>query len=305
MSKPKAVLIGPVISEMGWEIQRFSSMIPFIRKKFKGKDIKFIVLTRKDRFDLYGVYADVLIPLNIEGDYTKYLPNCFRLNGFSVKEYENIAKHFYKKYSKKYEIIRHIYPKINGKEFLKKNQFQQKEMSFKYSPRKRNFQLIDEYIENKEKPIIILAPRFRKGFKRNWPYWNELYEMIYKNKLQDDFNFVICGKPGEYVPDEKNRFYDINKITMDDNSSLIGLVIVLLKMAHLTIGSQSAIPNLSLLLKVKALEWGHQKSLHTKTYNVKKTPVVFLDDPKYRLPCKTIYENIFKQLEKIKRGKKK
>ncbi len=70
-----------------------------------------------------------------------------------------------------------------------------------------------------------------------------------------------------------------------------------LKKAVLTVGSQSAIPNISLLFNVQALEWGHQRHLHTVTYNVRKTKVTFLDDPKYEIPPKIIYNEIIRILK--------
>ena len=86
----------------------------------------------------------------------------------------------------------------------------------------------------------------------------------------NDFNFILCGKSGEYIPDKKNRFYDINKIEVNEQSSLVGLLLVALQRAVFTVSSQSAIPNISLLLGTPVLEWGHQKKLHESVYNVSK-----------------------------------
>ena len=90
------------------------------------------------------------------------------------------------------------------------------------------------------------------------------------------------------------------KIQIDQKSSLVGLLLVLLERAVLTCGSQSAIPNLSLLKGVEVLEFGHQKSLHTKTYNIKNTRVTFLDDPRYQIGTKVIFKNLRKLLENKK-----
>ena len=308
MSKESVILLGPQIGELGWELQRFTPILPYLRKKkYRNKGYKFIILTRQERFDLYGQYADILVPLNIPGDYEKFLPNCFRLDNFPVKEYTKIANNFYNKYSERFNIIKHMYPKIKGKLFLKKNQFPQSEMLFDYKPRKKNYALIDEYLPNDNKPIIVLAPRYRnnkydpKSIKRrNWPYWDELYDRIVNSELWDKFTFVVCGKIGEYVPDKKDRFYDINKIETNDESSLVGLLLVVLKRSILTCGSQSAIPNLSLLQKVEVLEFGHQKSLHTRTYNVKNTKITFLDDPRYQLESKIVFKNLRKILKNKK-----
>ena len=38
---------------------------------------------------------------------------------------------------------------------------------------------------------------------------------------------------------------------------------------------------MSLIYEVDVLEFGCQKSLHTKTYNVKNTPIEFIENRKY------------------------
>lgn len=299
----KAILLGPCVGEMFWEFLRFAPVLPYLKfKKYKKKNYKFIIFTRQDRFDMYGTYADILVPLKIPGDGSQYLPNCFRLEKFTNEEYKQLVKNFSKSYTKRFKIVEHKYPDIKGKSFLNKNQFPTTEMLFKYSPREQNSYLVDKYVPN-NKLLVVLAPRYRKGFKRNWRHWPEFYDMLASHELISKFNFIICGKMGEYISDEKDRFYDINKIPLDENSSLVGLLIAVLKKAFFTCGSQSAIPNISLLHKVEVLEWGHQKRFHTIDYNIMKTPITFLDDSKYKLEPKTVLKNLNKIL--IRKTKKR
>jgi len=311
-AKPKAVLLGPCVGEMGWESMRFAPMLPYLKlKKYKNKDITFIVLTREDRFDLYGQYADVLVPLKIEGDYIDCLPNCFRLEGLTNNNYDNIANCFFNRYSKKFNIIEHLHPNIKGKHFLRKNQYSTKHMRFVFSPRKENQILFDNYVP-KDKPLVVISPRYRDHSKharyksiarRNWPHWEKFFDTLYDHKtLMNDFNFILCGKSGEYIPDKKNRFYDINKIEVNEQSSLVGLLLVAIQRAVFTVSSQSAIPNISLLLGTPVLEWGHQKKLHESVYNVKKTKIQFLEDKKYNIPVSTIIKNLEQQLKRRKNG---
>ena len=294
----KAILFGPFVGELYWEAGRFASILPYYKfDKYKNEDIKYIILTREDRFDLYGQYADIYVPLRIEGDYENKQPNCFRLDGFKISHYINIANQFRNKYNKSYKIIEHIYPDISKKEFVNKNQFPIDQMKFQYKPRKDNYKLIKKFI-SMDKPIIILAPRYRKGFKRNWNKWPEFYDILASDKkLMNRFNFVITGKVGEYIPDKKNRFYDMNKIELSTNSSLVGILIGLLEYSCFVFGSQSAIPNIALLFKKEVLEFGCQKALHTKTYNIHKTPITFINDRKYNIDPNVIFKN-FKQLIK-------
>lgn len=281
--KKYAVLMGPFVGELYWEGGRFAPMLPkMISTEYKNrKDIVYIILTRKDRFDLYGKFADILVPLRIPGDYKTLYPNCFRLNGLKGDQYHDIAKKFKTKYSKRFKILKHLYPDVTKAQYVNKNQYNRQKMQYIYTPRNENNKLVNNYIPN-GKPIIVLAPRFRKGFKRNWKNWQRFYDILWRRKdLLRDFTFVICGKVGEYKPDYQDRFYDMTKIQLGENSSLVGILLTILERAFFTFGSQSAIPNFSLLYGVDVLEFGCQKSLHTRTYNVKNAPITFVDDRRY------------------------
>ncbi len=297
----RAILVGPYIGELGWECLRFAPYALWKKFKHYKGNVKLIVLTREDRFDLYGKHSDVLVPLKIEGDFTKYKGNCFRLDGYPINQYKKIAKKFHDQYKDKYQIVEHIYPNIAGKQFLQKNQYPMNQLHAKFKPRVENKILVDKYISNK-KPWVVISPRFRKGFKRNWKYWQTLYDMISESKLTKQFKFIIIGRSPEYTPDEKNRFFDINKIPINSNSSLIGLSISIITNSVLTVGSQSAIPNLSLMLNTEVLEWGNQRMLHTKTYNYTNTPITFLDDRTFNLSPNKIFSAMTKILKNKRRS---
>jgi len=303
MKKEDAVLMGPFVGELYWECGRFAPMLPYMKfKRYKKRRIKYIIYTREERFDLYGKYASILVPLRIAGDYEgKKQPNCFRLNGLKQLEYEEIAKKFKEKYQIRYNIMEHIYPNVKKGFFDRKFQYQKKDMLYKFAPRENNYNLVDAYLP-KDKPIVILAPRFRVGFRRNWNHWQTFYNMLYEDKdLTEFYNFIICGKINEYIPDKHDRFLDMNKIKLNGNSSLVGILLVIMERSFFTFGSQSAIPNISLLYKVPVLEFGCQKSLHTKTYNVHNSPIVFIDDCKYSIAPEKIYKK-FKNVLNRKKG---
>jgi hypothetical protein len=284
MKKSNAILLGPCVGEFYWECGRFAPLLSFmVHKKFRNRnDITYVVLTREERFDLYGRNANILVPLRIPGDYETKFPDCYRLNGLGYEQYKSIADNFCNIYKEKYNIIKHIYPEIKKPAFTNKNQFPVKEMHFKYFPRKENYDLVNEYLPKEGAPIIILAPRLRSGFRRNWKGWPEFYDVLSEDTdMVKRFRFVICGKPGEYVPDKKDRFYDMNKIKLGNSSSVAGLLLVIMERAFFTFGSQSAIPNISLLYGVEVLEFGHQKQLHERIYNRFNTPITFFEDMKY------------------------
>jgi hypothetical protein len=302
MNKEQAVLMGPFVGEFYWEAGRFAPMLPhMIHKQYKGKRVKYIILTREDRFDLYGKYADILLPLNIEGDYDKKRPDCFRLIGLKPDQYKKIAMKFLNRYKEKYKIIKHVYPQVTRPAHTNKNQFHRSQMEYNYKPRQENYDLVNSYLPKDKKPLVVLAPRFRKGFKRNWNKWDQFYDLLAKqSSLISNYNFIICGKPGEYVPDKKSRFLDMNEIKLGDSSSLVGLLLVILENAFFTFGSQSAIPNISLLHNVDVLSFGCQKKLHTKTYNINNTPIKFHDNKRYDIDPHFILEDLGKLLHKKK-----
>lgn len=298
MSKQDAVLMGPFVGEFYWEAGRFAPMLPAMRtREFKKRDVKYIVFTRPERFDLYGKYADVLVPMRIENDYVTRMPECFRLIGFGKPMVDELAAKFKNKYKSEYNIIRHIYPDVSKGKFVNKNQFSRGRMLFKFEPRDENYSVVDQFLPKNGKQNVVLAPRQRKGFKRNWGKWPEFYDLLANdNKLMERFNFIICGKKGEYVPDSKNRFLDMTNIALTVNSSLVGLLLVILEKSVYTFGSQSAIPNISLLYGVEVLEFGCQKNLHTRTYNVKNTPITFIENRKYNIEPNIIFKTFKKKL---------
>jgi hypothetical protein len=287
---------------MGWEILRFAPHVLWNKINKYGGNVKLIVQTRPDRFDLYGQQADILIPLNIKGDYSTFNSDCFRLTGFPEKKYMGLIDRVKREYESKYKIVENIYPIVKGRKFTEKNQFRKDQMLFDFLPRHENRKLIYDTIPN-DKPLIVMAPRFRKfGRKRNWPHWQKFYDEI-EQKLNDKYYFIICGKKPEYVPDKKDRFFDINKMIDPEitDLSLIGLTIEALKRSIVCVGSQSGIPNLSNLVCIPTIQWGNQNKAHSKTYNVKNTKTIFIDDPEFKIESKKILTELTNFLNK--RGK--
>jgi hypothetical protein len=95
----------------------------------------------------------------------------------------------------------------------------------------------------------------------------------------------------------------MNKIKLTKSSSSTGVLLAILERSYFAFGSQSAIPNLALLHGVEVLEFGCQKKLHTKTYNVKNTPITFIDNRKYNIEPSIILKQMNKLLAR-KRSKK-
>jgi len=303
--REKILLAGPCLGELWWDFGRFAPYVFWKKRLLERQHGKVILacLERRDRFDIWGMNCDILVPLDLPGDGFIYKQDCFRLTNFPLAKYNLLLENFRKHYSS-YEILEHLYPRVDGKEFANKDQFPSDKKLYDFKPRALNKQLLDKHLGT-EKPVVTIAPRFRHSFSRNWPHWDKLYDFISTSKDLRNYCFVICGKHPDYVADKLDRFLDINKIDLDGSSSLIGITIELLKRSVLTVGSQSSIPNISLLLGTPALEWGDEKLLHTVVYNMRNTPVTFLGDPHFKIDAKTVgleMTKILKEREK-KNGK--
>jgi hypothetical protein len=82
MVKEKAILCGPFFGELWWEIFRFAPYVLWKKVKYyKDQDVKLIIFTRPERFDIYGQYASILVPLRINGDNEILHQECYRLKG--------------------------------------------------------------------------------------------------------------------------------------------------------------------------------------------------------------------------------
>jgi len=297
MKKQDVILVGPFTGELYWEFFRFAPYIFFQQKQHNN--IPLVVLTRPDRYDIYGERCIEFAPLTIKGDSEYRFAECFRMMGLDYIDYMKIVKVFNIQMAKKYNIIQHYYPPHKKPDYLLKDYYPLCNRLFDYKVRKDNRKLIKKFIKKVTKPIVILAPRYRKNFKRNWPYWNDLYDKLEKTGWNKKIEFIICGKKGEYVPDRKKRYKDINEITLTNNSSLFGLLLELMIYNNLTIGSQSAIPNISLLYKKPVIEWGNQRHLHTVTYNLYNTPVIFFDTNDFKIPLDRMFNTIVVKLTDI------
>ena len=292
VDKPDAILIGPCYGELFWEFFRFA---PYVFKKIKANPkCKIIVCTRRDRYDIYGNHADEFIPLNVKM-VGGLFPDCFRMTGLTPEMQELIENELIENVSEDYEIIEHIKPDTSNNQFCNKDQFPIRQRSFFYMPQHNNRNIIEPYLDGRK--IVVLAPRYRANFQRNWPYWDELYDMIWLSPLYSKYQFVICGKTGEIVEDEMNRYLDINYIPQENNTSLFGVTMEILKRAFYTIGSQSAIPNISLILGTPVLQWGNQKDLHTKTYNIYDTKVEFIEDSDFNVKSEIVFNQMVDLLE--------
>jgi len=149
--KHKAFLFGPFFGELSWEFYRFAPYAIYLKKV--NPDVQLVVLTRSSRFDFYGQFADILVPLKPKGDNVSGQEG-FKLLDFRDEHYYTIAKYFLEKYRKKFHIINHIFPEVTGWIYKVKWQFPRSQMDYGFMPRKRNKEIINDIFGEDENLVF-------------------------------------------------------------------------------------------------------------------------------------------------------
>lgn len=182
----KAYLFGPIIGELEWEVLYFVPHVLYLKNKNPNK--KFVVLTRKDRFDLYGKNVDILVGLDLEDIDT----DGFKMNNLDFNKYKNIISQFHLLYRNKYFLENHLYPKINNWLYKVKWQFPRDEVSYNFSPRYENFLSAHGFMVDKKYVTDDIL---------------EKINIIYKNTTKIGIAIECLKKSKCYIGDIKNSLY--------------------------------------------------------------------------------------------------
>jgi hypothetical protein len=211
--RPKAFLFGPFLGELSWEFYRFAPYAIYLKKH--TPDIKIIVLTRKNRFDLYGKYADILIPLRIANE-DIFAQREFGLNGYKTEHYDTIKKYFYEKYNKRFDIVDHFCPLTHGWRRKIRWQFPRDKMSYDFQiQEKPYYDLVNEII--REDDIIVDNEAAGFLFMNDWIEINatDLFKIV-------DLGVVIESlKVCEYVIG--NMKFDLSRLAILLKKPLVSL----------------------------------------------------------------------------------
>jgi len=261
--------------ELGWEIQRWASAVNHFINNNPNK--QYIIATFPDRIDLYKNYQH-FCPINIDGLYVRKRPDMYKVQFMDDGEYDGILTSLKANYPDAFVIEP---PKSNYGRWV----FSASELDLDFKPRPLNSQVVHSLLT--DRPTITLAPRHRKDCKdRNWPYWDELYDML------KDYTVFVAGANASYAR-PKNMS---NCVCLEDcnreGTSTIGLVIEAMRASKVTVGQQSGNPILSLHLGTPVISWGHEKQRHAVDENYKRTPCYFFDDPTYSVRPEVIYQKI-------------
>jgi len=261
--KYKAYLFGPFVGELTWEFFRFAPYVIHLKKE--NPDVKIIVLTRQERFDLYGKYANILVPLRINDD-KKYEQSEFGLLKYNIDSYETVAKYFFEKYNKDYKILNHFYPKIRSWQKKIKWQFSRIEMNYNFNVRKTNNEIVDSIIGNYVNMVFV-----DKGYE----YRTNNYLTIY---YEDFITNVV-----EQVDNIRSTF--------------LGCLISLLKRVEFTVGNlESYISHLSILLNTPLISIDEKltdDAIHL--LNPLNTSIIKCSDVEEGVNC---YEDNFRSTER-------
>jgi len=265
--KQYAYLIGPFLGELKWEYYHFAPYIIHLMKK--DPDKKFIIFTRRSRFDLYGSYADIFVPLKVINDKPEFR-NKFKIEGFEMKDFNMLLRAYIDKYKKRYKIIDKVYPDISRFSYKVKWQYPRSQMDYDFRPRTANKELTDRFV----KPHHIFVDQSK--------YVNPIKLDHYETKHSSDLAAQVTN------------FVDDIKI------STIGCFIEALKTCQLVIGNLSSDNSrLALLLKTPVIALNEQLTddeIHL--INPYNTPVIRCSNVKEGLKT---YEDYFR-LEKCGAG---
>lgn len=242
--KPPAYLFGPFVGDLSWEFYRFAPYA--IHTKKEKPDIKIIVLTRQSRFDLYGRYADILVPLRIPNDINRKR-DCYRLESLSSKDYNRIARSFKSKYKKRYEIVNQYHPFISSWRYKIKWQLPRRLMDYDFKPREKNKQITRQLI--KHNSILV-----------------------------DNQSIDYCILPE--VQNSSELVLKITNLSNDYDTTTLGVIIECIRRCKIVIGNiENVIPQLALLLKKPVICINNKLSLDSiGLLNPFNTPIIYSSD---------------------------
>lgn len=235
-----AYLFGPFIGELSWEFYHFAPLAIYLKKL--QPNISTVVLTREDRFDLYGKYADILVPMRLKLVNKYHTEDCFKITNYPEEDYKSIKDYFFNRYRERFDIFEHFYPDI-GWRYNFKWQYSNSMMNYDFKPRDENKVIVDSVIK-------------------------ELDNIIYFDGLEKQY------LSGYNIIDSRSFKFQIEKL-LNGKSSYLGCVIELLKRCKFVVGKISNdVSKLSLLLKIPLINLEETTQDKINLLNPHKTLVI-------------------------------
>lgn len=278
------------VGELGWSLL-LSAHINYLSES----NVEVTVCTTKDRFLFYnGVNVKLIeLPSELKEEF-KGLDR----DGTHLYNHEQnirvtndvVWKYFDEYFGKKYEVL------------LPKRGYYFGERTFHtYKPSMQARLTIRNMFEGKR--VFLIFPRKRKGKfgKRNLSedFYLELCESLCNDYPMHDIIAIGSSEESYYLYDdiEYENFYDFS---LWNDEQTLDLLIAICKdiPVELAIGSQSALPKISLVMGVKTFIIGHEKKRHVEDENWMGANVYFYEaeqkNSQYEVDIVDCIEKIYK-----------
>jgi len=174
-TKKKVVLAGPFIGDPRWECLYFCGYVLYL---VTSKNLGLVVCTRPDRFDLYGRYADILVPLQFQE--SKSLFKGFTDTSVSNSRYHVYAKKFASYYQKKFDVVKHVYPEISDFSSLVKWQFPRHQVNYSFRPRKKCYSRVRHLLDDMNVFVSF-----------NYEFVSDQFNVVTSDDLVFDFDLTF------------------------------------------------------------------------------------------------------------------
>jgi len=197
--RARAVLFGPFVGELSWEFFRFAPHAIYLKKK--DPNLRIIVLTREEHFDLYGQYSDILLPLRIRDD-DLMQRDCFKLSNYKEEYYNTIIKYFKIKYRRRFNIINHIRPDIRLWRYKVKWQLPRSEMDYDFKPRKNNVVIAEKSIDGYLGIVDCAGTKARSDRNtliNSFDLYDKINENLFPEKCSELGSMIECIKRCNYI----------------------------------------------------------------------------------------------------------
>lgn len=170
--KKQAVLVGPFMGELFWEYFYFAPYIIYLKKKTPS-DV-FVIFTRMHNFDLYGIYADVFVPLRLDEENVC----CFKKEDITNNDFLKMLGLFTNKFKDRFRIKDILYPDISSFYYKVKWQFPRSKMDYDFYPREGNKKLVDRFFHKKERIVIDASPKDVELFKSKKYFVKTVFDLF-------------------------------------------------------------------------------------------------------------------------------
>lgn len=275
----KTYLFGPFVGELSWEMFAFAPYAIYLRRR---ENANIIVFSRSDRFDLYGAYANTLVPLSLNGN--KEDQDCFTLKGLQFYDYKMLADIFFNKYNEKLTIKEHIYPEIRDFRYRLKWQLPRYKMDYDFRPRMENNEVIGNLINGKRCIFVDLSwldnPNARAV----------ILDQVTDSLNSHDYSIMVHGME---LKRETNNVVSLDQLQIEKNCSLLGYIISSLRKSAICIGNLSSeASHMAILLDVPLVTISESKNQdEINLMNPKRTNIFHVN---FHNDDLTVIQNILK-----------